>query len=172
MFDDTLNSSWDERSRRGFTTLASFGLQALAVGALLVLPLLRLPGLPLLRPLATPVSMGQPQVETQPVRAHPGANPGTLSRPLILIVETPTRIPRYIPTVGDDGPPRVGDLGPYVPGTSGPGSRDGVLGSMGNDIRAIMPAEPRPVVALVRISHMSEGDLIRKVLPAYPPLAR
>jgi hypothetical protein len=41
MFDDTLNSSWDERSRRGLTTLTSFGLQALAVGLLLVLPLLR-----------------------------------------------------------------------------------------------------------------------------------
>ena len=32
MFDDTLDSSWDERSRRGLTTLTSFGLQALAVG--------------------------------------------------------------------------------------------------------------------------------------------
>ena len=41
MFNDTLNSSWDERSRRGLTTLTSFGLQALAVGVLLVLPLLR-----------------------------------------------------------------------------------------------------------------------------------
>ena len=39
MFDRTLNSSWDERSRRGVTTLTSFGLQALAVGVLLALPL-------------------------------------------------------------------------------------------------------------------------------------
>ena len=59
MFDDTLNSSWDERSRRGLTTLTSFGLQALAVGVLLVLPLLRPMGLPLLRQLSTPVSLGQ-----------------------------------------------------------------------------------------------------------------
>ena len=36
MFDDTLNSSWDDRSRHGLTTLTSFGLQALAVGVLLV----------------------------------------------------------------------------------------------------------------------------------------
>jgi hypothetical protein len=36
MFNDTLNASWDERSRRGLTTLTSFGMQALAVGVLLV----------------------------------------------------------------------------------------------------------------------------------------
>jgi len=41
MFDRTLNSSWDERSRRGLTTLTSFGLQALAVTVLVALPLLR-----------------------------------------------------------------------------------------------------------------------------------
>jgi protein TonB len=35
-----------------------------------------------------------------------------------------------------------------------------------------MPVAPTPVVAPVRISHMSEGDLLRKILPVYPPLAR
>jgi hypothetical protein len=57
MFDDTLSSSWDERSRRRLTTLTSFGLQALVVAVLLVLPLLRPMGLPLLRQLSTPVSV-------------------------------------------------------------------------------------------------------------------
>ena len=38
MFDDTLSSSWDERSRRRLTTLTSFGLQALVVAVLLALP--------------------------------------------------------------------------------------------------------------------------------------
>jgi protein TonB len=28
------------------------------------------------------------------------------------------------------------------------------------------------MAALVRLSHMREGDLIRKILPVYPPLAR
>lgn len=58
MFSTTLTSSWDERSRRGFTTLTSFGLQALAVSILLVVPLLRPTGLPLFRPLSAPVSLG------------------------------------------------------------------------------------------------------------------
>jgi protein TonB len=29
-----------------------------------------------------------------------------------------------------------------------------------------------PAAAPIRISHMSEGDLVHKVLPTYPPLAR
>ena len=43
---------------------------------------------------------------------------------------------------------------------------------MGTQPHPIMPVAPAPVVAPVRISHMSEGDLLRKILPAYPPLAR
>ena len=35
-----------------------------------------------------------------------------------------------------------------------------------------MPAAPVPAVHAVRLSHMSEGDLIHKILPMYPPLAR
>jgi protein TonB len=29
-----------------------------------------------------------------------------------------------------------------------------------------------PATAPIRVSHMSEGDLVHKVLPTYPPLAR
>jgi periplasmic protein TonB len=35
-----------------------------------------------------------------------------------------------------------------------------------------MPVQPVPVAHTIRLSHMSEGDLIRKVQPSYPPLAR
>ena len=74
MFTSTLNSSWDERSRRGLTTLTSFGMQALVGGVLLVLPLLRPAGLPSLRPLSTPVSLGQPLEEAPAVRTHASGN--------------------------------------------------------------------------------------------------
>jgi len=39
-------------------------------------------------------------------------------------------------------------------------------------MRPVMPATPVTAVPPLRISHMSEGDLVRKILPAYPPLAR
>ena len=44
--------------------------------------------------------------------------------------------------------------------------------ALGTDTHPIMPAAPRPALPPVRVSHMSEGDLIHKVLPTYPPLAR
>ena len=51
------DSDWSDHSHRGWTTLISFALQALAVGCLLLLPLLYTEGLPrlaLLAPLLAP----------------------------------------------------------------------------------------------------------------------
>src|SRR5208282_5466559 len=89
MFDDTLNSSWDERSRRGLTTLTSFGLQALAAGVLLVLPLLRPAGLPLFRQLSTPVSIGQPLADAPAVRTHAGTSTAAPSSTSIFLRPSP-----------------------------------------------------------------------------------
>jgi len=37
--DSMLETSWSQRSRRSWTTLTSFALQALVIGCLLILPL-------------------------------------------------------------------------------------------------------------------------------------
>src|SRR6266853_3241762 len=116
MFDNTLNSSWDERSRRGMTTLTSFGLQALAVGVLLVLPLLRPAGLPLLRQISTPVSMGRPLGEPPAARARTGASAAPRSNALDLTLRMPTRIPNGIPTTSGDGLPQITGLGSATTG--------------------------------------------------------
>ena len=113
MFDDTLTSSWDERSRRGLTTLTSFGLQALVAGAVLLLSLLRPTALPLFRQLSTPVSMGQPAAEAPAVRAHSGANTSSPSTASIFLKPSP-RLPISLPS--EDGLPQVGPSGPYIPG--------------------------------------------------------
>ncbi|HWY21436.1 MAG TPA: energy transducer TonB [Candidatus Acidoferrum sp.] len=171
MFDNTLNSSWDERSRFGLTTLTSFGLQVLAVGVLLIVPLLRPAGLPLFRSLSTPVSLGRPLGEAPSVAPHAGAHTATLNNSVMILRPSP-RLPFAKPTGTEDGPPQVGPSGPYTPGALGPGIPDGVRGALGTDPRPIMPAVPRPAPLPVRVSHMSEGDLVRKVLPTYPSLAR
>jgi protein TonB len=172
MFASTLNSSWDERSRRGLTTLTSFGLQALVVGALLVVPLLRPAGLPSFRQLSTPVSIGQPLGEAPAVRTHASGRPAASSNVADNVLRLPTQIPHGVRPGGDDSPAEVGPSGPYIPDALGTGGRDGVPYSLGSGTLPIMPAAPPAVVRSVRISHMSEGDLVRKVLPAYPPLAR
>jgi hypothetical protein len=93
MFERTLDSSWDERSRRGLTTLTSLGFQALAVGLLLVLPLLRPTGMPLFRQLSTPISLAQPLGEPPQVRARAGANIASPSNPASIVLRQPPRIP-------------------------------------------------------------------------------
>jgi len=172
MFDRTINSSWDERSRRGLTTLTSFGLQAIAVTVLLVLPQLRPQGLPLFHQLSTPISWGQPLAAppTARMRANPnGAAPDT---PSVITLATPSRIPTSIATDGNDAPPTVGVSGPAIPATEAC-DPNGVRNLFASGSRPILPVvRPTLPVAPLRISHMSDGNLVHKVQPAYPALAR
>jgi protein TonB len=51
------------------------------------------------------------------------------------------------------------------------GNSDGVPNGLGDAIPAITPKPPAPTHPL-RISHWAEGNLIYRVQPVYPPLAR
>ncbi len=55
--DRLLEIVWAQGSRRGWMTLTSLGLQALAAAFLLLLPLMGTTALPQLRPLSPPVSV-------------------------------------------------------------------------------------------------------------------
>lgn len=172
MFDTTINSSWDERSRRGWTTLTSFGLQAVATAVLLVIPLLRPAGLPSFHALSTPVSWGQPLSEPSPVRAH-AASSLAPTHPAEIIFRRPSQLPISTDAPIDEGPPQIASSGPYIPGAVGGGDPRG-FNFLGGGSRPILPAAvpPPTVTHPVRLSHMRAGDLIRRVEPAYPDLAR
>ena len=58
--DSMLETSWAQRTRRSWTTVTSFLLQALVIGLLLLLPLWKTVGLPAVRTVSTPVSLGRP----------------------------------------------------------------------------------------------------------------
>jgi hypothetical protein len=122
MFTTTINSSWDERSRRGFTTLTSFAAQALLAGVLLILPLLRPAGLPSLRPLSTPLSLGRPMTEPAAVTALPNESTAAPTNPAIIFLRPSPRLSRGMQTATDDGPPQISQSGPGIPGPFGPGS--------------------------------------------------
>ncbi len=172
MFSNTLTSSWDERSRRGLTTLTSLGLQALVVGLLLLLPLLRPMVLPLLHPLSAPVSLGQPLAQRPAAAPHAGANTVAPSNPADVIWRQPSRLMSVLPAADDDAAPA---LSGFETGTAGQriGDPHGVQTGPSFGTQPVMPIiAPAPPAAPVRISHMNEGDLIHKVLPTYPPLAR
>ena len=83
----------------------------------------------------------------------------------------PTRIPGEIARVNENEapPPLEVSGGPGVPGSTGlSGTRNG----LGPAIASIPILSSPPAVRPPRISHMLEGNLVHRVSPEYPQLAR
>ena len=172
--ESILETSWAQRARRSWTTLTSFGLQALIIGCLLLLPLWKTIGLPAARTVSTPISLGRVAVETAPA-PRGGAAPAPRSNTLPARFMQPTRIPRIIQMGGGDPSPQpTSGSGPGLEGPglfAGPG--DGPpLGILPGGSRPVLPTPPPTVSRAFRTSSMLEGMLIRRVQPVYPPLAR
>jgi periplasmic protein TonB len=174
--DSMLETSWAQRSRQGLTTLTSFGLQAVVISLLLLVPLLRSVGLPTARSVSTPISAGP--LEGPPERqmgevAHRGGQTVVMSTHGLML-------PRQMPTTIYRGPDTLGP----VPDTAGCEGCVGVIGmplgvgggpgiqSILNGTHPVVPVAPKPLTHVFRTSNMLEGSLIRKVQPQYPPLAR
>jgi periplasmic protein TonB len=171
MFDRTITASWDDRSRFGLTTVASFAMQAIALAALLIVPLLRPAAIPLLRHLTTPISLSEPVGEIREAQSHSGPTAPSHGAVAEIFLRQPSQIPAHISPGDEASPPSIGS-GPYIPGIGETTGVRGVFGSVGMGSAPVIPAAPSVVQRAVQLSHMSEGDLIRKVLPTYPPLAR
>jgi protein TonB len=170
--DAMLEVSWAQRSRRSWTTFTSFALQAAALGSLLLIPLLRTVSLPESRVLPTPVSWGPPPAA--PVqRQH--ATTIVQSNLADNVLIAPREIPRHIAKIDETtAPPQVSYNEIGVPGSTGTDSRDGIWKSISESgSRSVLPPPPpAPSVRQFRTSHMLEGNLIRRVEPTYPSLAR
>jgi periplasmic protein TonB len=172
--DSILQVSWNQRSRRSWTTLTSFALEALAIGLLLLLPLWKTAGLPAARTVSTPISMGRPAPESA-VRPHGGTvtNVVPINPDAVRFIQ-PGRIPKGIASGTDAMFQTAGDVCTGVCNVAGlpPGTGDtGMPFSLGGE-RPIMPSLPPPPTHVFRRSSMLEGSLIRRVQPTYPPLAR
>jgi protein TonB len=169
--DSLLQTSWAQRSRRSWTTLTSFGLQVLALGLLLLLPVLRTVGLPSARTVSTPITLGRRSpmpLAGSPRTAAPSAARNSVAAPIFV---APGHVRRNIPG-GDDAsaPPQDGPGG-----ILGSGFRTGSLDGADLPFASgtnVVPVFRSPVTHAVRTSTMLEGNLIRRVEPVYPPLAR
>jgi len=87
----------------------------------------------------------------------------------------PRRIPNETANLNEtQAPPALEFPGTLVVsgGTGSAGTRHSVLDTLGNGTNAMPVLSPPPSVQHVRVSHMMEGNLIHRVQPAYPPLAR
>jgi periplasmic protein TonB len=169
MFADYISdNSWANHSHRGWTALVSFTTQAVAIAGLLVVPLFytqAMPRLALLGSLIAPVPPPAPgsarATQSQVVRS--------LGEHALLL---PTRIPRTIPD-SNDGDASVSEIpaGPGFPGGNGDRTGGGfVLDAIGPAPNSPMPLAP--ALHPPRVSHVMEGNLIQRVQPEYPALAK
>lgn len=174
MFADCLlDSAWAHDSRRGWTTMLSFAVQALAVGVLLLLPLIYGEGLSALPQwtahLVAPEPPPGPPAPTQ-ARAQTAPTSNLASDGTVI---QPASFPDYPATIAEQAAPPV-DTGNYVAyGTSDRWSNNPVMHSILSAGATVLPPAVTPTVTRVPpVSRMMEGNLVHKAQPAYPLLAR
>jgi len=172
--DSLLETSWSQRSRRSWTTLTSFGIEALAIGLLLLIPLWKTVGLPSVRVIPTPISLGRPM----PLAPSPAVRTGSGSptAPTIDIANPRIMLPRRIPTgisqgADDPAPDPIG-AGTGSDGPAGPGALNGIFNGSGEGPMPVAAPAPKPAGHTFRTSSILEGSILRRVQPLYPPLAR
>jgi periplasmic protein TonB len=172
MFADSFcDSGWSNGSHRGWTTLISFALQALIVGCLLILPLLYTQGLPRLTLLAPLLAPAPPPA--LPLPPHANSSSAASSNMMGIRLVSPSQIPPTVNMLAETTPPP-----PMVdPNMIGISHGTGDSSGRGNVLEAIIGSRqvlppPPPVVHRPPTSRMMEGNLILRVQPDYPSLAR
>ena len=177
MFEDSLIESGGRlRTKRGATTLLSFVLQVFLIGILILIPLLYTEALPKQQLMTFLVAPPPPPTPPPPPAAAPIKVVKQIQSDIVNgQLRTPTKIPEKVQMIKEEeSPPPVMATGGVVGGV--PGGIPG--GQMGGVIGGIISSTPMaiPRVATpqrVRVSQgVSQGLLIRKVQPVYPPLAR
>ena len=170
---NTLESTWDKSARRrGWTALASFTMQALALSLLLAVSLFWVGGPPQVRwlQLAAPASFA-PVATEQPAHGHRTVTPVRNFHPEEFLA--PRFIPAQTATAGDDnsvaGAPDISAID-SCNDRSRCGGGD-VTRSIGDGIPPVIPSRPAAIKPLL-VSHLAEANLLHKVQPTYPPIAR
>jgi len=175
MFEDSLVESGGKiKTKRGATTTISFILEFLFLGVLVLLPLIFTEALPT-KQLMTMLTAPPPPPPPPP---PPAAAPVIVKKIQSELdngqLRTPTAIPKKIQMLKEDEPPpSAGPAGVVggVPGGVPGGAMGGVLGSVMSSVPTAVPKAATP--QRVRVSQgVSQGLLIHKVQPTYPPLAR
>jgi len=176
MFEDSLIESGGKlKTKRGWTSLVSFTIQVMIIGVMILIPLIFTEALPRTQLMTFLVAPPPP-----PPPPPPAAAPVKIVKVIQTDIvngqlRTPTKIPQKVQMIKEDeAPPPVmassGVLG-GVPGGVPGGSMGGVIGSVLSSTPVAVPKVATP--QRVRVSSgVSQGLLVRRVQPTYPPLAR
>lgn len=171
MFADSFcTSSSLDRTRRGWTTLVSFALQAFGLSVLLILPILYTEGLPQVRLgdliLAPPPASAPALTSRHPSESHLAATTLIVDR---IMPSSHLSLGRDVRNDAELAPP-IPIVGLEIGVNQGPRATE--LNALARSFSPVAPPAPSPLVTKPRlISRWMEGNLIRRVQPVYPALA-
>ena len=176
MFEDSLIESGGRlKTKRGWTSIVSFGIQLMIIGVMVLIPLIFTEALPKSIQLGFLVAPPPP-----PPPPPPAAAPVKIVKVIQTDIvngqlRTPTKIPKKIEMIKEEEapPPVMATTGVVggVPGGVPGGSMGGVMGSILSSTPTVAPRVATP--QRVRVSSgVQSGLLVRRVQPNYPPLAR
>src|SRR5277367_6155869 len=176
MFEDSLIESGNRlKTKRGLTTTISVAFQLGLIAVMVLIPLLFTEALPKTQLMTFLVAPPPPPPPPPP----PAAVVHVVKQIQTDIVNgqlrTPTKIPKKIleNLKEDEAPPQMASSGVVggVPGGIPGGQMGGVIGGIISSTPVAVPKVATP--QRVRVSQgVSQGLLVRKVNPTYPPLAR
>jgi len=180
--DSLLDFGKSERNRRKFATAFSFVLQCLLISILLIVPLMFTEALPPQQLLTFLVAPSPPPPPPPPAAQAVAKVVRQVQSNLLSGGElrTPSRIPETVQMIREEeAPPPLPSMGGVVGGVPGgiPGGQlGGVIGGIVSQTSSLaaVPKLATPVIPnRVRISQgVTQGHLIQKIEPKYPPLAK
>jgi protein TonB len=174
MFEDSLIESGGRlKTKRGATTVLSFVLQMMLLGILVLIPLIYTEALPKQQLMTFLVAPPPPPPPPPPPAAAPIKVVKIQSELVNGQLRTPTKIPQKVQMIKEEeAPPAMGaGVMGGVPGGVPGGSMGGVIGGIIGSTTTAIPKVATP--QRVRVSQgVSQGLLIKRVQPNYPPLAR
>jgi periplasmic protein TonB len=176
MFEDSLIESGGKlKTKRGRTSTVAFLIEFMIIGVMVLIPLIFTEALPKGTTLFMLVAPPPPPPPPPPAAAVVKVVKQIQTDIVNGELRTPTKIPKKVQMIKEDEapPPVMASTGVVggVPGGVPGGSMGGVMGSILSSTPVAVPKIATP--QRVRVSSgVQSGLLIRKVPPAYPPLAR
>ncbi|HZR29165.1 MAG TPA: energy transducer TonB [Terriglobales bacterium] len=170
MFEDSLiESSGRIKTRRGLTTTIATSLLIIVIGIFCLVPLLYPEVLPKTLITTFLVAPPPPPPPPPPVAVVKVAKIETELENGAL--RTPTKIPEKIKIVKEEEAPPAATAG--IPGGVAGGVPGGSMGGVIGSLLGGTGSVPKVTLNRVRVSGgVVEGNLIKKVTPLYPPLAK
>src|ERR1700752_1829059 len=176
MFEDSLLESGGRlKTKRGSTTTIAFIFEVALVGILVLIPLVFTEALPKQQVMTFLVAPPPPPTPPPPAAAPVKGGKQIQTDIVNGQLRTPTKIPQKVQMIKEEeAPPPVMSASGVVGGVPGgvPGGQmGGVIGGIISSTPVAVPKVATP--QRVRVSQgVTQGLLIRKIQPAYPPLAR